>query len=105
MLALHGHGAFRKRSAERLDPRRPRRGGRLLPAVPRRVTSCDAPSGDDLGWLPVEGALLTQQELFDMSIALRALISGTDADEPNRAHAVSIAHILSDAIDRSGGEG
>lgn len=39
-----------------------------------------------------------------MFIALRALISGTDADEPNRAHAVSIAHILSDAIDRSRGE-
>ena len=57
-----------------------------------------------LAWVPDGGALLTRDELVDILLALRALISGTEADEPNRAHAVSIAHVASTAIDREGGD-
>jgi hypothetical protein len=34
---------------------------------------------------------------------VRALISGTEPDEPNRAHAVTIAFVAAAAIDRAGG--
>lgn len=80
-----------------------RSSARPLPTRRRRVTSCDVPTIDGLGWLPAEGTTLTRDELVEMFIALRALISGTEPDEPNRAHAVTIASILSSAIDRPGG--
>ncbi len=35
-----------------------------------------------------------------MLISLRSLIDGTDVDEPNRAHAVAMAYVLTAAIDR-----
>lgn len=42
------------------------------------------------------------EELVEVFHSSRALIDGTDADEPNRAHAVSIAYVLSEAIEREG---
>jgi hypothetical protein len=33
--------------------------------------------------------------------SLRALIDGSEPDEPNRAHAVTIAYVVADAIDRN----
>ena len=56
-----------------------------------------------LDWLPPNGAHLTVEELDTMMTSLRSLIDGTDADEPNRAHAVTIAYTLATAIDREDG--
>lgn len=58
---------------------------------------------DDLEWLPPNGAHLTVEELASMMTSLRSLIDGTDAAEPNRAHAVTIAYVLANAIDRQDG--
>lgn len=58
---------------------------------------------DDLEWLPPHGARLTVEELASMMTSLRSLIDGTEADEPNRAHAVTIAYVLANAIDRQDG--
>lgn len=58
-----------------------------------------------LAWVPDGGARLTRHQLVEILLALRALISGTEPDEPNRAHAVSIAYVVSTAIDREGGDG
>jgi hypothetical protein len=58
---------------------------------------------DDLDWLP-NGAWLTQDELKEILVALRALVNGTDAVDPNRSHVVTIAVTLGAAIDRSEGE-
>ena len=60
-------------------------------------------STGDLSWLPSGGAHLTQLELAEVVRALRALVDGTESDEPNRAHTVSIAYVIAAAIDRSGG--
>jgi hypothetical protein len=35
--------------------------------------------------------------------SLRSIIDGTEPDEPNRSHAVTIAYVVGDAIDRTGG--
>lgn len=54
---------------------------------------------DHLDWLPADGAHLTRSELDRISFTdLRALISGTEAAEPNRAYAVDIAVALSQAL-------
>ncbi len=55
---------------------------------------------DDLDWLPPSGAHLTLEDVTTMLISLRSLIDGTDVDEPNRAHAVAMAYVLTAAIDR-----
>lgn len=58
---------------------------------------------EDLPWVPVGGACLTRGELIEIFVALRALVNGTDPDEPNRAHAVTIAYVVAEAIEREGG--
>jgi hypothetical protein len=57
----------------------------------------------DLGWLPDGGNHLDRSDLARVVVALRALIDGTEPDEPNRAHAVTIAYVVADAIERAGG--
>ncbi|HMQ26397.1 MAG TPA: hypothetical protein PKA98_10455 [Acidimicrobiales bacterium] len=61
------------------------------------------PADVTFAWVPEAGARLTKEELVEILRALRALISGTEPDEPNRAHAVSIAYAVSTAMDREGG--
>jgi hypothetical protein len=58
-----------------------------------------------LGWLPSEGVHLDRDELALVVVALRALIDGSEPDEPNRARAVTIAYVVADAIERTGGAG
>jgi len=58
---------------------------------------------EDLGWLPSDGVHLDRDELTPVVVALRALINGSDPDEPNRAHAVTIAYVVADAIERTEG--
>lgn len=55
---------------------------------------------DDHEWLPATGACLTVEEVATTMMSLRSLIDGTESDEPNRAHAVTIAYLLGDAIER-----
>ena len=57
----------------------------------------------DLDWLPDKGIHLDRSDLARVVVALRALIDGTEPDEPNRAHAVTIAYVVADAIERTGG--
>ena len=60
---------------------------------------------DGLEWLPDGGVVLTRRDLERIFLDLRALINGTDALDPNRAHAVDIAVTLTQALERnSGGE-
>jgi hypothetical protein len=54
---------------------------------------------DDLEWLPEDGVALTKADLSRIFINLRALISGTDPMEPNRAFAVDIANTIAQAIE------
>ena len=72
----------------------------LLSSSPR-VTLCDL-QDDGLDWIPVDGCRLLREELVEVFETLRALIDGTEGDEPNRAHAVSIAYVLAEAIEREG---
>jgi hypothetical protein len=58
---------------------------------------------DELDWLPPGGVRLDREELVVVVTWLRALVDGTKPDEPNRAHAVTIAYVVADAIERSGG--
>jgi hypothetical protein len=68
------------------------------------VLHCVTVTGEDeLDWLPPNGALLAHDDLAQVMRALRALISGTEPDEPNRAHAITIAFVVAEAIDRAGG--
>jgi hypothetical protein len=48
-----------------------------------------------------KGAHLTRDDLERTIRSLRSLIDGTDPDEPNRAHAVTIAYVIAAAIERS----
>lgn len=59
---------------------------------------------DELDWLPPDGVALSTDEVRRILMALRALISGTDEMEQNRSHAVEIAVIISEALDRQEGE-
>lgn len=56
-----------------------------------------------LDWLPPRGVRLTRDEFATVLRALRAIISGTEPHEPNRAHAVTIAFALGAAVEREGG--
>jgi len=58
---------------------------------------------DDLDWLPPRGIRLERDDLVVVISALRTLINGTEPDEPNRAHAVTISYVIADAIERAGG--
>ena len=59
--------------------------------------------GDDLSWLP-EQATLTRSELTDVMLSLRALLTGTRADEPLRAPVLTIALMVTRAMEREGGQ-
>jgi hypothetical protein len=60
---------------------------------------------DSLDWLPDEGVVLTRRDLERIFFDLGALIDGTDALDANRAHAVDIAIVITQALERgSGGE-
>jgi len=59
--------------------------------------------GGDLDWIPFDGCQLTRDEVAQIFESLRALVDGTAPDEPNRAHVVSIAYVVAQAIDRAGG--
>lgn len=72
----------------------------LVSCVLRCVTMVD---DEGLGWIPDGGTRLTRDELLEIMRTLRALIAGTERDEPNRAHAVSIAYVVTMAIDRERG--
>jgi hypothetical protein len=59
---------------------------------------------DDLEWLPEDGVVLTTADLRRIFTNLRALVSGTDPMEPNRAYAVDIANTIAQApeLDQEG---
>ena len=61
-------------------------------------------SRSELDWLPERGAHLTRDELAIVLEAFHALVDGTDDNEPNRAHVVTAAFVITRAIDRAGGE-
>jgi hypothetical protein len=56
----------------------------------------------DFSWLPPDGIKLTRDETAEVLVTLRALVDGTEVDEANRAHTVTIAIIVTRAIDRGG---
>ena len=58
---------------------------------------------EGLEWLPDDGVALSRVDLERIFEALRALIQGTDAVEPNRAYAVEIAVTISEALERGSG--
>ena len=58
---------------------------------------------EDLGWLPSGGVHLDRDELALVVVALRALIDGSEPDGPNRPHAVTMAYVVADAIEGTGG--
>ena len=55
---------------------------------------------EGLDWLPDDGVALTKGDLDRIFRSLRALISGTDALDANRSHAVDIAVALTQALER-----
>ena len=57
---------------------------------------------ENLGWFPLGGVHLVRDELALVVVALRALIDGSEPDEPNRAHAETIAYVVADTIERTG---
>jgi hypothetical protein len=58
---------------------------------------------EGLGWLPDDGVALTRFDLERIFRDLRALINGTVALDANRAHAVDIAVVLTQALERERG--
>ena len=60
-------------------------------------------SRSELDWLPERGAHLDSDELATILEALHALVDGTNDNEPNRAHIVTAAFVLTRAIDRTAG--
>lgn len=59
---------------------------------------------DDLNWLP-EQATLTRAELTDVMLSLRALLTGTSSDEPLRVPVLTIAVMVTRAMEREGDQG
>lgn len=57
---------------------------------------------DGAGSLPPGGVRLRQDELVVLVDAIRALIAGTTAGDPIRAHVLTIAIVIADAVDRGG---
>ncbi len=72
------------------------------PWLAHTVLRCHTVS-DDLSWLPDDGVALSRSELERIFSALRALVSGTDELDPNRAHTVDIAFTIAEAIERQRG--
>jgi hypothetical protein len=58
---------------------------------------------DGLDWLPDDGVVLTRDDLERIFRSLRARISGTDALDANRSHAVDIAVAITQALERECG--
>ena len=58
---------------------------------------------EGLEWLPEDGVVLTRDDLERIFVNLRALVSGTDAVDPNRSFAVDIAIAITHAIEREAG--
>lgn len=58
----------------------------------------------ELDWLPPNGIHLTVMELGQVLEALRGVIEGAVTNEPNGAHAVSIATVIENAVSREEGE-
>ena len=61
-------------------------------------------SRSELDWLPPNGIHLSVSEVGHVLEALRGVIDGTMGDEPNRAHAVSIATVIGNAVSREEGQ-
>ena len=59
----------------------------------------------EFGWLPEDGVALTRQDVERIFVDLRALISGSDELEANRALAVDIPVTIAWALERDGGGG
>ncbi len=59
---------------------------------------------EGLEWLPEDGVVLTRADLERVFIDLRALVGGTARLDPNRAYAVDLAVVISQAIERTVGE-
>jgi hypothetical protein len=57
----------------------------------------------ELDWLPDEGVVLTRDDLERIFLDLRALIDGTEELDANRAHAVDIAVVITEALERRSG--
>ncbi len=62
---------------------------------------CDVPEADEFEWIPEGGCHLAKADLVEIFRSLRALVDGTVPDEPNRSHVVSIAYVVSEAIERA----
>jgi hypothetical protein len=58
----------------------------------------------ELDWIPQAGCHLTHRDLVEIFAALRALVNGTEPDEPNQAHVVTVAFVVAEAIERAGGD-
>jgi hypothetical protein len=56
---------------------------------------------DSLDWLPINGVVLTREDLAQVFVALRALVNGTAPDEPNRVFATEV--VVTRALERDGG--
>lgn len=61
-------------------------------------------SRSELDWLPPGGIHLDVPDLARILEALRGVLDRTVSDEPNRAHAVSIATVIGNAVSREEGE-
>jgi hypothetical protein len=100
------------RGTQRWDWRREMREGETGEAVAAAVPTRDevpvvcyvgTPMDEGLGWLPDDGVALTRFDLERIFRDLRALINGTAALDANRAHAVDIAVVLTQALERERG--
>jgi hypothetical protein len=57
----------------------------------------------ELDWLPDEGVVLTRDDVERIFLDRRALIDGTERLDANRAHAVDIAVVITQALERASG--
>ncbi len=62
----------------------------------------DDPPPGGFGPLPPAGIRIERDELVVVVDAIRALIDGSSPDEPNRAHILTIAFIIAEAVERAG---
>jgi hypothetical protein len=57
----------------------------------------------ELDWLPGDGVVLSRDQFERIFVDLRALIDGTEELDANRAHAVDIAVVITQALERGSG--
>jgi hypothetical protein len=62
----------------------------------------DDPLRPGPGPLPPDGIRVELDDLVVLIDAIRALIDGSWPDEPNRAHILTVAFIIAEAVDRGG---